>query len=266
MGWTLLPALLVWSKRRARLRFPAQGYELEIWLHHPDMVHLAEVNCQPLGLELRLRAKVPLMARHRELLSRQMVRFRRLAELKRMPSYRAACGRSRRLPYRRVGKRSPRQSLSAERACLSQVDRQRATSLSRHSHTVSKVAEAPTTHRMSHSYSDSWNSMNSYPKTLSSCSEHLALWGAASFTVPSRSGRKRLADRAGEAMADPKLLASLDLMRRMPPSRMESSLEGAPESNSLLLTCHPGSAFLTTACVCLSLSLLVFRRAGRSCS
>jgi hypothetical protein len=29
------------------------------------------------------------------------------------------------------------------------------------------------------------------------------------------------------AMADPRLLASLDLMRRMPPSRMEASLEGA---------------------------------------
>ena len=28
--------------------------------------------------------------------------------------------------------------------------------------------------------------------------------------------------------ADPRLLAALDLMRRMPPSRMESSLEGAP--------------------------------------
>ena len=27
-------------------------------------------------------------------------------------------------------------------------------------------------------------------------------------------------------MADPRLLASLDLMRRMPPSRMEASLEG----------------------------------------
>ena len=37
----------------------------------------------------------------------------------------------------------------------------------------------------------------------------------------------RLAQRGeAAAMADPKLLASLDLMRRMPPSRMESSLEG----------------------------------------
>ena len=31
-----------------------------------------------------------------------------------------------------------------------------------------------------------------------------------------------------ECQADPRLLAALDLMRRMPPSRMESSLEGAP--------------------------------------
>jgi hypothetical protein len=29
-----------------------------------------------------------------------------------------------------------------------------------------------------------------------------------------------------ECQADPRLLAALDLMRRMPPSRMESSLEG----------------------------------------
>jgi hypothetical protein len=29
-------------------------------------------------------------------------------------------------------------------------------------------------------------------------------------------------------MGDERLLASLDLMRRMPPSRMENSLEGAP--------------------------------------
>ena len=46
-------------------------------------------------------------------------------------------------------------------------------------------------------------------------------------------------------MADKRLLASLDLMRRMPPSRMESSLEGtarlptpAQRSRARRTPCH----------------------------
>ena len=46
--------------------------------------------------------------------------------------------------------------------------------------------------------------------------------GRAGATEP-RPERSTDADE----MADPRLLASLDLMRRMPPSRMETSLEGA---------------------------------------
>ena len=51
-------------------------------------------------------------------------------------------------------------------------------------------------------------------------------------------------------MADPKLLASLDLMRRMPPSRMESSLEGVPLPRKLIFQGHGLQACtLTLACL-----------------
>ena len=55
--------------------------------------------------------------------------------------------------------------------------------------------------------------------------------------------------RASDQMADPRLIASLDLMRRMPPSRMETFLEGASSTLStsrMMRYCYSSAPILHT--------------------